>query len=442
MYLPRSIRKATVRARIRLLSVDTETPYFVAYSVMSIHWLMGIKIPGFTIQARSSKLFFVLTIDFSKKKKIGLVCSGGAVKAAAFHVGVALALERKGFRFLGGPKVEANDGPQLDPSKTVQVYVGSSAGSLIGTYLAQGGKLKDMVASFVSEPSTQGIPGLKYWEMLYPRVRSARDFLSLDNFFFSMLKNRKIQSPFSTQGICNYLRNHIIKTEKFSELEADLFIVATELNQSRKCVFGKYLSAPADATLEYRNDVSISDACAGSMALPPIYHPYSIQIDGARRDYFDGEIREPLSSHIARDNGCDLIICSYTHQPLRIHPSSGTLADKNIQDISLQAISQAIEQKIQGSRNQKTREKAVLDNVKHFFAEKMLDSKIADELLDELEARMTYKRDVDYIYIRPRATDQSMFYSPHFSLDRRGTERVVKKGFLAGMTALESQGLK
>src|SRR5690606_9901281 len=105
----------------------------------------------------------------------------------------------------------------------------------------------------------------------------------------------------------------------------------------RKVIFGKYRSASVESHTEYRNDVAISDACACSMALPPVYHPYRLQIAGEPRDYYDGEIREPLSNHIARDIGCDLIICSYTHQPLYVPKSKGSLADRSLQEIMVQA---------------------------------------------------------------------------------------------------------
>lgn len=372
-------------------------------------------------------------IDLSTKKKIAFVCSGGAVKAAAFHVGVAMALESKGFRFLGGTRDEQMEGQDPNPSKTIRVYVGSSAGSLVSTLLSQGGKLKDLKASFESSGSGP-IPGLRYWQMLFPRMRTPREFLGIDNMLMGMLKNRSIQSPFTTDGIANYLRSHVIRTDHFSDLEADLFIVATELNQSRKVVFGKYKAVPVEAYLEYRNDVSVSDACAASMALPPIYHPYPIQIDGERRDYFDGEIREPLSEHVARDIGCDLVICSYTHQPTRL--AEGSLAAKGINQVTLQAIYQAIEQKIQSTRSFRAREKSVLDRVRKFFKEKGLSEEMGEDLVRELEARMTYKSNVDYIYIHPRAGDAEMFLAPHFSLDRGKMESIVSKGYVAGMTAL------
>lgn len=374
-------------------------------------------------------------LELSSKKKVAFVCSGGAVKAAAFHFGVALALEQKGFRFSGGTREGLAEDTPTDPSKTIRVYVGSSAGSLVATLLSQGGKLKDLQGSF-ERVEGSSIPGIKYWEMLFPRLSSAKDLFGLENFILDAFKHRSIQSPFSTNGIARYLRSHVIRTDRFSDLEPDLFIVATELNQSRKVVFGKYKSAPVAAYLEYRNDVSVSDACAASMALPPVYHPYSIQIGREKRDYFDGEIREPLSEHVARDIGCDLIICSYTHQPIRFPSDKGTLASKGINQVTLQAIYQAIEQKIYSSRSARLRERNVIDRVRKFFRDRQLPENLCDELIADLEVRMTYKSQVDYIYIHPRSSDLDMFLSPHFSLDKSKTERIAKKGYLAAMTAL------
>lgn len=380
----------------------------------------------------------MIKIDLSKKKKIALVCSGGAVKAAAFHCGVALALERAGFRFLGGRLEGAAERGQLDPSKLIQTYVGSSAGSLVATFLAQGGVLKNLISSFQDEKSIQGIPGLKYSEMLKPRIAGAKDLMSTENYLLSMLRNASLQSPFTTQGIADYIRSHILATDRFQELESELFIVATELNQSRKVIFGKYQSAPVLPHLEYRNDVSVSDACAASMALPPLFHPYTIQIDGKRRDFYDGEIREPLNNHVARDIGCDLIVCSYTHQPLRVPQGGKSLADKGVQQITLQAMYQSIEEKIRTARGTRDREKKILDLIKNYFEEKNLPKDMRDELVGMVEERMSYKQNVDYIYIHPKPTDEEVFLMPHFSLKRNHTEEIVKRGFSAARFALRA----
>lgn len=374
-------------------------------------------------------------IDFASKQKVAFVCSGGAVKAATFHTGVALALEHAGFQFLGGTQAERGEMPALDPSKLIQVYVGSSAGSLLTNFLAQGGSIEKMISSFQKDSKVEGIPGLKYWEMLHPRVSSKSDLIGFDSFLIKILKNRKLQSPFSTEGISRYIRTHINKTDVFSELEADLFVVATELNTSKKVIFGKYKSASSDSYTEYRNDVSISDACACSMSLPPVYHPFRLQIEGQVKDYYDGEIREPLSNHVARETGCDLIICSYTHQPMQLRNQT-TLASRGIQDIVVQALYQSIEEKIQRSRGYRLKEKALIDTVKKFFKDNELSNALCDNLVNKLEQRMTYKDKVDYIYIRPKPSDLEMFSMPHFSLNRKHTESLVKKGFLSGSMAL------
>jgi hypothetical protein len=68
-------------------------------------------------------------IDLSKKKKVAFVCSGGAVKAAAFHAGVSIALENKGFRFLGGTQVETEEGRTMDPSKMLKGLLKKPPGS-------------------------------------------------------------------------------------------------------------------------------------------------------------------------------------------------------------------------------------------------------------------------------------------------------------------------
>jgi predicted acylesterase/phospholipase RssA len=381
-------------------------------------------------------------IDLSSKTKIAFICSGGAVKAAAFHMGVAMALEHDGFIFEGGLSHESSELGSSDPSKTISSYVGSSAGCLITSYLANGGGIKDILSAFQSDPSWDGLPGMKYWEMLSPRVRKASDFLGWNNFFVRMFKNRAFQSPFSTEGIVRYLNSHVLKTDRFSELRSDLYIVATELNRPLKVIFGKKRLENTDPAYEYRDDVSILDACAASMSLPPIYHPYTIELDGIRRDFYDGEIWEPLSAHVGRDLGCDLVICSYTHQPLRLPMNKGlSLANMGVELVTLQAVYQMIEQKIRAARGTRKREKELIDLVKRFFRDNELPDSALDKLVALLEERMIYKPNIDYIYIHPRSTDLEMFAAPHFSLKRSTTEEIVRKGYIAGRVAMRQMFL-
>ena len=81
------------------------------------------------------------------KKKLALVLSGGGVKAAAFHIGACIALKEKGFKFAGGTKDHV-DKIYHDDSMTFKIYVGSSAGSVISTFLAAGYDVNTVVEAF------------------------------------------------------------------------------------------------------------------------------------------------------------------------------------------------------------------------------------------------------------------------------------------------------
>src|ERR1700752_1016324 len=99
----------------------------------------------------SAKGKFRTKIEFSKS---GLICSGGATKAAAFHIGVCLALRDKGFSFVGGKAEEptainalAFPRPRYHPYQ-IATYVGSSAGALIVAMLSAGVGIESIINSF------------------------------------------------------------------------------------------------------------------------------------------------------------------------------------------------------------------------------------------------------------------------------------------------------
>ena len=88
-------------------------------------------------------------VKISKKSKVAFVCSGGAVKAGAFHLGVALALQEKGFRFVGGFKDNQSVVLTNASGREISIYVGSSAGSIISTYLCAGYSLEQIFDTFL-----------------------------------------------------------------------------------------------------------------------------------------------------------------------------------------------------------------------------------------------------------------------------------------------------
>src|SRR6185437_11317856 len=87
-------------------------------------------------------------IQIGPKKKLAFVCSGGATKAGAFHLGVALALQEQGFHFFGGMNPVSGT-PKTPGPMDISTYVGSSAGSIIAACLAAGYSLDNIFNSFL-----------------------------------------------------------------------------------------------------------------------------------------------------------------------------------------------------------------------------------------------------------------------------------------------------
>jgi predicted acylesterase/phospholipase RssA len=263
--------------------------------------------------------------------------------------------------------------------------------------------------------------------------RLAKD--SYDNLF--KWKWLKWAGLFSTAGIERYLREDVLPSNDFQRLEADLFIVATQLNHSKKVVFGKYKYTPDDKTVNYVNDIGISDACAASTALPLIYAPYPIKNGkGNSVYYFDGEIRDTLSTHVGYDAGADLIIASYSHQPYHFSREIGSLHQYGMPAILIQALYLLIERKIRSAAENHERNAIALDAVSRFFKEQNLSDELRTQCLDVLERKLGARRGVDYVYIHPKSTDYQMFFGDHFNLSARKMSEIVRIGFRSAIDVL------
>ncbi len=401
-------------------------------------------------------------IQIGPKRKIAFVCSGGAAKAGAFHLGVALALQEQGFKFYGGQAPASGTSPSPGPMD-ISTYVGSSAGSIITTYLAAGYSLDNIFNSFLGREPTEPInpaditpkilPRLTYQKMFKIRPGLAKEQLSQLSFFrrifmnlldgnweaLLQLKWLKTTGIFSTTGIEQYLREEVLPSNRFQDYLADLFIVATQLNHSRKVVFGKYgyQPPPSDLTCQYNNDVEISHACSASTALPVIFAPYSIPgADGANYWYIDGEIRDTLSSHVAIDAGADLIFASHTHQPYHFQKEIGSLTDHGLPAIVIQSIYLLVEQKINNHIHNKETQRNAINAVARYCKEQGLPDVHRRRICEIMEAELHHRLDVDTIYIHPNPADSQLFFSEHFSLSPHRMTETVRSGFRAAIETL------
>jgi len=399
-------------------------------------------------------------IKIGPKNRVGLVCSGGGSKAAAFHLGVAMALQEQGFHFIGGPLSSERPVVMHSPMD-ISIYVGSSAGSLISTYLASGYSVETIFTSLKNQkpkdPIDQypkALPRMTYQKMFKIRGEIAteqiKQFIFLKKIF-SELRNGSLNSLmrfrwlkttgfFSTSGIEQYLREEVLPTNAFKELAADLFIVATNLNHSRKVVFGKYQYQPPphDLTCQFDNDANISQACAASSALPFIFAPYPIESKTGNLNYYiDGEIRDTLSTHVAIDAGADLVIASHTHQPYHFTEKTGSLTQYGLPLILIQSIYLLVEQKINNAIHNKNTQRNALLAVSDYCKKNDVSEFHRKKILDILESELHHRLDVDTILIHPEPSDDKMFIYEHFSLSPKRLAEIVKCGFDAASKILK-----
>ncbi len=378
----------------------------------------------------------VRNIDISefKNSKTAFIMSGGVVKAAAWHQGVALALEELGFNFQS-----TKNGPK--ESHNISTYVGSSAGSLAAAYLSFGFRPLDIIEATMN-PSKSKLKAISYKDMLSLKKPDLKNLkFSWGNQlegFPTVVKAAlspflKIPGLFTTLGLRDYLLETVIHEDNFENLPIDLFIVASQLDHSRKVIFSKYNypNPRHDSTSVYYTGTCISDAIAASMAVPPFYSPYPIKnkLTNQTDYYIDGEIRETLSTHIGIDNRCDLIISSWTHTPYHFHDEVGSLVNYGIPAIAVQSIYLMIQKKIVASRARRKTAEDIVNTVNEYCLNHKIENKHRKKILSILENKLNFNSNVKFIDIYPSHDDYKFFFLNSFSLNRENNSYIVKAAY-------------
>ncbi len=390
-----------------------------------------------------------MSVDLNelKHKKIALVLSGGVVKAAAWHLGVTLALEELGFSL----KNNKNSTPAHElnqKSLEIGTYVGSSAGALICIYLAAGYTPQDVIQATLGIKGSK-LRGITYKDMFYikrPELKSPKSelYFPLDGFP-SLLKNVlkpfvSLPGFFSTEGVRNYLLQNVIEKDTFEDFAADLFIVATQLDHSRKVIFSKYNypNPSHDSTSVYYTGTNVSYAAAASMSVPPFYCPYPIKnrLTNGVDYYIDGEIRETLSTHVAEDNGCEVIISSWTHTPYHFHDEVGSLVNYGLPPIAIQSIYLMIQKKIVASRAERAKAIDIIDTVNDYMKMEKFSQTQRREIMAILQRKLNINPKVKLIDIFPDHHDYKLFFANSFSLNSKVSAHAVEAGYKRTMQIL------
>lgn len=394
------------------------------------------------------------------KKKIALVLSGGGIKAAAFHIGVCLALKEKGFRFLGGTPDTIQRLTKTNDPMGIRRYVGSSAGSFVSAVLASGYTIESLVNAFevglgynkvFDEFGLNELKPLNYRHMFAINTKGLiksvphlfrRNTLTSGGWE-SLLKHAfSINGLFTTGGLEAYLRKHVLPVNKFDQLGPELFVIGTQLNHSRKVIFGNFKEPTKDTRVMYSNIATISQAVAASASLPPVFAPYGIkQAEGKEMFFFDGEIRDTLSTHVAVDHGADLVISSYSVQPYHYTPEMGSLHKYGIPVILNQALYQVIQQKIEKHIEHQQEIRTIYNTVEGYLRQAHVEPEHRRKILELIEKKVNFKPNVDYIYIHPRPQNYEMFFVDHFSLNPKIMAKIAKIGFKSAISTMRKYGL-
>ncbi len=373
-------------------------------------------------------------IDLSEfsNKKVALVLSGGIVKAAAWHIGVIRALENMGFT------LKHNRSPK-NPEYEISTYVGSSAGSLISVLLAAGYSAHDIIESNINRNKGGKLKPITYKHIFcFKKYKRGKvNYESIVDFPFIIRNLAKpflsINGFFSTRKFHDYIKKELKLPVDFNDYEADLFIVSTQLDHSRKSIFGKYdyPNIHRDSTTIYYTGINVPDSVAASMSVPPFYSPYPVEnIKSKRTEYYiDGEIRETLSSHVATDNRCDYAISSWTHTPYHYIDEIGSLVNYGLPAICTQAIYLMIQKKIISSRAKQDTAKDILNVVNDYMKHHNFENRHRIKLLAILEKKLNYDPNVHFIDIYPKPNEYNVFFHNSFTLNPQKNLELIRLAY-------------
>ncbi len=332
-----------------------------------------------------------------KRSKTALVLGGGGFTGAVYEIGALRALDL------------------LSVNRTVNqfdVYVGTSAGSFVAALTANGVTPEEMmrvVNQQVPTPfrdidlGTLLRPNLLAWGKTAARLplRAAQMGRDLTGQLGSIsvmdlvlgLAEVLPGGLYSGAGIERYVRNVLSdpdRSDDFRNLEAELFLCATDLDTCERIVFGQ----------EGWDDVPISTGVRASTALPMVYEPVRV-LD---RDLIDGGIVSTTNIDVAVEAGAKFVVVVNPLVPFV--NDSGTM--KRVSEMGLPQIG--------------------------YQAFKLMAYQRLHEMASKWESRYP---GVDIVLIEPEPDDQLMFQTSIMNFTRRVD--IARHGFESVTLKLASE---
>jgi NTE family protein len=237
----------------------------------------------------------------ARPSKTALVLGGGGFTGGVYEIGALRALDL------------------LSVSHTINqfdVYVGTSAGSLVAAAVANGITPEQMMQSIVREGPEQ-LPDARASALLRPNYREfvtrgalfplklvsllgklSRDLSQVSGMDVVLALAEALPTGLYTgDGLERYVRDvlsHAGRSDDFRDLDAELYLTGTDLDSCERVVFGA----------EGLEDVPISRAVAASCAVPMVYKPVEIK----DRVYVDGGLVSTTNIDIAVDAGAEFVV--------------------------------------------------------------------------------------------------------------------------------------
>lgn len=265
--------------------------------------------------------------------KTALVLAGGGLTGAVYEIGALRAID------------------DLLVDRTVNdfdIYVGTSAGSLVSAFLANGMRPHEMMEVVAGEGangslmSRNHIFNLNRSEIVKSLLRLPLkaagvglhylrhlDEITLLDLLWS-LTGMLPEGLYDSLALERFVRRQMELlgySNRFTDVPSNLHIIATDLDTGERVVF--------DA--RSNSHVPVSLAVAASSALPVVFKPVRI----GNRAYVDGGLRGTASLDLAIEQGANLVICINSLVPyhnLRQEAAGQSLDQSQISSRGFQAI--------------------------------------------------------------------------------------------------------
>lgn len=324
----------------------------------------------------------------NRRGKSALVLAGGGITGAVYEIGA----------------LQAIDDMLVDRTvNDFDIYVGTSAGSLVAAMLANKLSPREMMLTIddshpeVRSIQTDDIFQSNFQEIFGRLARLPNTFWRTGRTYLSHFREMTLADLlweftellptglYSGESLEHYIQEILTRPgclNRFDFLEKELYIVATDLDSGERTVFGK----------DGKEIVPISKAVAASSAVPLLYKP--VRIYG--KEYVDGGVRGTASIDLAIEAGANLVVCINPLVPLdakKLYQRDEHIGDEGIRSIVRQVI------------------RVVMHSGLRYHIKSL---------------RKRYP-DVDIILIEPRPDDQQMFL--YDLMDYGSRLRVANHGF-------------